>query len=102
RQGESVENLVLLDGCHKWPKFFAQTFIERDFERNDVAWLIYFLFLHMAFNFKKVEAELSSLSEWDERLNKTAELLCKVYPTFSLDELRDLATAFSDRLSIGY
>ncbi|CAG7831785.1 unnamed protein product [Allacma fusca] len=102
RQGESVENLVLLDGCHKWPKFFAQTFIERDFEKDDVAWLIYFLFLHMSSNWKKAQVELSSLSEWDERLNKTAELLCEVYPTFSLDELRDLATAFSDRLRIGY
>ncbi|CAG7646272.1 unnamed protein product, partial [Allacma fusca] len=28
----------------------------------------------MPFNLRKVEAEMSSLSNWDERLNKTAEM----------------------------
>jgi fatty acid synthase len=102
RQGETVENLVLLDGCHIWPKFFTQTFIERKIEKDDVAWLLYFLFLHMPLNLNKVEAEMSTLRTLGERLDKTAQMLHGIYKDYSSDEIRDLAIAYSNRLNAGY
>jgi fatty acid synthase len=102
REGEVVEHLVLLDGCHMWPRFIAHTIIHREIEENDVTWLLYFLHLHMPLNLDKTETEMSALLTLEEKLEKAVQMLQAIYAEYSPAEIRDLAQAFSKRLNVGY
>ncbi|CAG7823270.1 unnamed protein product [Allacma fusca] len=103
--GELVRNLIFLDGSHKYVSIMTGEYKKkRNIADSDLASeneadaLCTFLMQFMSFEYLKLRNELMRVPTTESRLVETAKLLKAAVPELSLEDIKDAALSFYQKL----